>query len=119
MRAEPAREPPGRPTARALPRLDERLRLDVAGSPKTCMISKGDAMNWTRRWIAMALAAGLTAVLAAMAAPAASAATPAVAPAITTDLSSSFTATNPCTARTGTVEVARQDVLRLTDFRGG
>jgi len=76
-------------------------------------------MNWTRRWIAMALAAGLTAVLAAMEAPAAGAAPPAVATTITTDFSSSFTATNPCTAGTGTVEVAGRDVLHVTDFGGG
>jgi len=76
-------------------------------------------MNWTRRWIAMALAAGLTAVVAAMAASAASAAAPTVATTITTDFHDSFTAVNPCTAGTGTVEVAGQDVLHVTDFGGG
>src|SRR5262249_14440140 len=100
-------------------RLQEQPRLDVAGSPKTGMTSGGDAMNWTRRWIAMASAAGLTAVFAAMVAPAASAAPPAVATTITTDFHSSLTATNPCTPRTGTVEVAGQDVLHVTDSGGG
>jgi hypothetical protein len=76
-------------------------------------------MNWTRRWITLALAAGLTNWFAALAAPAASAAPPAVATTITTDFTSSFPATNPCTAGTGTVEVAGQDVLHVTDFGGG
>ena len=76
-------------------------------------------MNWTRRWIALALAAGLTTWSAAMAAPAASAAPPAVATTITTGFTSSFPATNPCTAGTGTVSVAGQDVLHVTDFGGG
>ena len=76
-------------------------------------------MNWTRRWITLALAAGLTTWFAALAAPAASAAPPAVATTITTDFTSSFTAVNPCTAGTGTVAVAGQDVLHVTDFGGG
>ena len=76
-------------------------------------------MNWTRRWPAIALAAGLTAGLAALAAPAARAAPPTVTTTITTDFTSSFPAVNPCTAGTGTVSVAGQDVLHVTDFGGG
>src|SRR5262245_52450498 len=91
----------------------------LPGSPKTGRTSRGDAMNWTRRWIAMALAAGLTAVFAAMAAPSASAPPPAVATTITTDFHDSFTAVNPCTAGTGAVGLAGRDVLHVTDFGGG
>src|SRR5262249_52599744 len=64
----------------------------LPGPPKTCTATScGDAMNWTRRWIATAVAAGLTTWFAALAAPAASAAPPAVAPTITTDFTSPFT----------------------------
>ena len=76
-------------------------------------------MNWTRRWAAIGLAAGLTTWVAALAAPVASAAPPAVTTTITTEFTSSFTAVNPCTGGTGTVGVAGQDVLHVTDFGGG
>jgi hypothetical protein len=38
---------------------------------------------------------------------------------ITTDFTDSFAAVNPCTGGTGTVELAGQDVLHITDFGGG
>ncbi len=76
-------------------------------------------MNRTRRWIAIALAAALTAVVAAVAAPAAAGQPPAVFTTITTDFTSSFAAVNPCTGETGTIDLAGQDVLHVTDFGGG
>src|SRR5262249_59772634 len=75
----------------------------LPGSPKTGRTSRGDAMNWTRRWIAMALAAGLTAVFAAMAAPSASAAPPAGATTTTPRLHPPFPALNPPPPRHGAV----------------
>jgi hypothetical protein len=56
---------------------------------------------------------------AAMVAPAASGDPPVVATTITTNFSSTFTSVNPCTGGTGTVELAGQDVLHVTDFGGG
>jgi len=67
--------------------------------------------------IVMALA--VTALLAAIVAPVASAARPVVTTTITTDFSDSFTAVNPCTGGTGTVDLAGRDVLHVTDFGGG
>src|SRR5262249_38259717 len=92
----------------------------LPGPPKTCTATScGDAMNWTRRWIATALAAGLTTWFAALAPPAASAAPPAGAPTLPADFPSSSPAVNPCPAGTGTVGLAGQDVLHVTDFGGG
>ncbi len=76
-------------------------------------------MSQTRRWIAIALAAALTAFVAAVVAPAASGESPTVFTTITTDFTSSFVAVNPCTGGTGTVELAGQDILHVTDFGGG
>jgi hypothetical protein len=69
--------------------------------------------------IVMALAVAVTALLAAIVAPVASGDPPVVTTNITTDFSDSFTAVNPCTGGTGTVDVAGQDVFHITDFGGG
>jgi hypothetical protein len=67
--------------------------------------------------IVMALA--VTVLVATIVAPVASAAPPAVTTTITTNFSNSFTAENPCTGGTGTVNLAGLDVLHVTDFGGG
>jgi hypothetical protein len=69
--------------------------------------------------IVMAPAVAITALLAAIVAPVASGDPPAVTTTITTDFSSSFTAVNPCTGGTGTVDLAGRDVVHVTDFGGG
>jgi hypothetical protein len=76
-------------------------------------------MGKTRRSMGIALAAGLTALFAAVAAPMASGDPPVVATTITTDFTSIFTSVNPCTGGTGTVDLAGQDVLHVTNFGGG
>ena len=67
--------------------------------------------------IVMALA--VTALLAAIVVPVASANPPAVTTTITTNFSDSFTADNPCTGASGTVNIAGRDVLHVTDFGNG
>jgi hypothetical protein len=69
--------------------------------------------------IVMALAVAVTALLAAIVAPVASGDPPVVTTTITTDFSDSFTAVNPCTGGTGTVNLAGRDVVHVTDFGGG
>src|SRR5438128_458106 len=64
-------------------------------------------------------AAILAAFVAAVAAPAASGEPQAVFTTITTDFTSSFASVNPCTGGSGTVDLAGQDVLHVTDFGGG
>lgn len=65
------------------------------------------------------MALAVTALVAAIVAPVASADPPAVTTTITTNFSNSFTAENPCTGGTGTINLAGRDVLHITDFGGG
>jgi hypothetical protein len=78
---------------------------------------KGKCMKNRNTIIVKALA--VTALLAAVVAPVASGDPPGVTTTITTNFSNSFTADNPCTGGSGTVNLAGRDVLHVTDFGNG